>query len=64
MPGGVAENESPEPMEFTGAHSHGGATGASSEFATSSNGSSTDTQLGLLDTRPKYVSLLYIMRVR
>jgi hypothetical protein len=56
--------QEPSPLQFTGLHSHGGATGASAEFATSANGSSTDTQLGPVDMRPKFVSLLYIMRVR
>lgn len=56
--------QEPSPLQYTGAHSHGGATGASPEFSTTSTGTGTDTQLGDVDIRPSYVALLYIMRCR
>lgn len=52
------------PLEFTGLHSHGGATIASGEFDTSASGATTDTQLSSVDMRPNFVALLFIMRVR
>lgn len=52
------------PIQLTGAHNHGGVTGANPEFVTTANGTGTDTQLGPVDMRPAFVSLLYIMRVR
>ena len=50
------------PMSNAGAHTHGGATG-STPLTTSSDASTTDSQLGTVDVRNAHVGFLYIMRV-
>lgn len=51
------------PMETVGNHSHGGATGDSSGFASEESTAGTSSALGTMDTRPSYVGLIYLMRV-
>lgn len=52
-------------MDYSGAHSHGGTTGASGTMTSGASSSSTDTQLGgSTAIAPKNTALLWIMRVR
>lgn len=72
VPGGVAPNESPEPMQVTGAHSHGGVTGASGTLGTTSQSSEITSSTALetqtnsalpSDFRPRWCGLLYLVKV-
>lgn len=64
-PGAAIGDDVLAPMQAAGSHSHGGATLGSGAFGTTSNSSSTDSQLSAsTDTRPKFVGFLILCRVR
>lgn len=64
-PGASIGDDVLAPMQSTGTHSHGGATAGSGAFGTTSNATTTDSQLSAsTDTRPKYVGFLILCRVR